>query len=193
MVWFLAKCCVNRIKGWLTYFFQPILTGIRDYCNSFNHALVSASCLGSWAKWLGFGRAVRLRRMRHRYQRVRAAWRKGRRFQDCTFFVETEAKRKCDRGVFGDKAGCGHGQSVVLSPFIEGVVGGNYVFAWSTPVLHFLNRTKMYLKYIAWLFKKKQLIWMDKTPPHCRLELAKQKKIKKHSPLCPSRCLRCET
>lgn len=47
-----------------------------------------------------------------------------------------------------------------LSPFIEGVVGGNYVFARSTPVLHFLNRTKMYwyLKYIAWLFKKKQLI-----------------------------------
>lgn len=118
MVWFSATC-VTRIKGWLTYFFQPILASIRDYCNSFNHAVVSASCLGSWAKWLGSGRAVRLRRMRHRYQSVGAACRKGRRFQDCTFSVETEAKSKCDRDTFGDKAGCGHGQSVFLSPFIK--------------------------------------------------------------------------
>lgn len=71
-----------------------------------------------------------------------AACSQGRRFQGCTFSVETEAKSKCDRETFGDKAGCGHGQSVFLSPFIEGTVGGNYVFAVSTPVLHFLNRSK---------------------------------------------------
>lgn len=80
--------------------------------------------------------------MWHRYQSVGADCREGRKFQDGTFSVEAEAKSKCDRDMFGDKAGCQHGQFVFFSSFIEGIVGGNYVFALSTPVLHFLNRTK---------------------------------------------------